>query len=232
MKKIFRNYVTIWLILLVIFNVIVFVTPNKVVGLSKFGGTFWIGYVFIMLAFIGQLVCTYVAFRENVPQKIFLNLPLITISYSTLITSIFLGTLCMVIPFLPNWLAIIVCVVELGVNAVAVVKAKTAAEVVSELGDRVKMNTIFIKSLTVDAESLVARAMGNEAKAAAKKVYEIVRYSDPMSNAMLSGVEAQITLKFDEFSKAVVSGNGDVTRLAEEIIVLVNDRNKKCKLLK
>lgn len=232
MKKIFRNYVAIWLILLVIFNVIVFVTPNKVAGLSKFGGAFWTGYIFIMLAFVGQLVCTYFASQEDTPQKIFLNLPLITISYSTLIISVFLGTLCMVIPFFPNWLGIIVCVVALGVNAIAVMKAKTAAELVSELGDRVKMNTFFIKSLTVDAESLMVRATGNEAKVAAKKVYEIVRYSDPMSNAMLSGVEAQITLKFDEFSKAVVSGDGDVARLAEEIIVLVNDRNKKCKLLK
>lgn len=232
MKKVFRNYAIIWLISLMVFNVVVFVVPKEIMGSGKFGGLFWIGYIFIMLAFVGQLACAYFAFREDAPQKVFLNLPLITISYSTLITSILLGTLCMVIPFFPNWLGIIICVVSLGVNAVAIVKAKTAAELVSEVGDRVKMNTIFIKSLTVDAESLMARAIGNEAKVAAKKVYEIVRYSDPMSNAALSGVETQITLKFNEFSKAAISGEGDVTRLAEEIMVLLNDRNKKCKLLK
>lgn len=136
------------------------------------------------------------------------------------------------VPFFPNWLGIILCVVILGVNAVAVVKAKAAAELVSDVEDRVKVNTFFIKSLIVDVESLMAKATGNEAKAVVKKVYEAVRYSDPMSNTALSGVEAQITLKFDEFSKAVVSGNGNVAGLADEMIVLVNDRNKKCKLLK
>lgn len=68
MKKTFRNYIVVWLILLVIFNVVVFVAPNEVAGLSKFGGAFWTGYIFITLAFIGQLVCAYFAFRE-VTQK-------------------------------------------------------------------------------------------------------------------------------------------------------------------
>lgn len=78
----------------------------------------------------------------------------------------------------------------------------------------------------------MARAKDDTAKAACKKVYEAVRCSDPMSNDALAGTESQITLKFAEFSDAVQSGSNDISKLADELTILLNDRNKKCKLLK
>ena len=111
-------------------------------------------------------------------------------------------------------------------------KTKAAAEIVSVTGDKVKVKTAFIRLLTADAESLLAYAKTDEAKAAANKVYEAVRYSDPMSSDALAGVEGQITLKFNEFSNAVTSGADNIEALANELVILVGDRNKKCKLLK
>lgn len=65
MKKLFKNYVIIWAILFAVFNIICFVAPSKVAGMSKFGGAFWAGYICITLAFLGQLVCAYVAFKAD-----------------------------------------------------------------------------------------------------------------------------------------------------------------------
>ena len=138
----------------------------------------------------------------------------------------------MVIPNLPNWVGIIVCLLILAFTAIAVVKAKAAADVVEKIDNKVKAQTLFIKSLTVDAESLLARVATLEAKDACKKVYEAVRYSDPMANDALAGVESQITLKFNEFSNAVTSGADSIGNLANELVVLIGDRNKKCKLVK
>lgn len=233
MKNIFKYYVVCWAVLAAVFNLIVFITPNEMVGMNKFGGAFWSGYVFIMLAFVGQLVCAYLAFKAENKQKFFYNLPLITISYAATIASVIVGTLCMVIPNLPNWVGIIICLVILAFSAVSVVKAKAAADVVSEIDKKIKVKTLFIKSLTVDAESLMARAKTDEINAELKKVYEAVRYSDPMSDEALSGIESQITLKFDLLSKAVAEENAEAVRsAAEELVILINDRNKKCKLLK
>lgn len=54
-----------------------------------------------------------------------------------------------------------------------------------------------------------------------------------MSNEALSPVESQITIKFNEFSNAVVENNKPLAEtLGNELIILVNDRNKKCKILK
>ena len=72
-----------------------------------------------------------------------------------------------------------------------------------------------------------------ELKTEAKKVYEAIRYSDPMSNPALSDLEAQIFNKFNEFSSTVKSENMETTKtVAGELLTLIQNRNKKCKLLK
>ncbi len=232
MNKKFKYYAIVWAILLAVFNVICFVTPGEAAGMSKFGGAFWAGYIFITIAFIGQLVCAYIALKTDDKTKLFYNIPIIRISYTGLILTVVFGALCMAIPNLPNWVGIIVCVLVLAFTAIAVIKAKAASDVVENIDKKVKAQTMFVKSLTVDAESLLARAATPEAKDACKKVYEAVRYSDPMSNDALAGVESQITLKFNEFSNAVTGGADNIGNIADELVILIGDRNKKCKLLK
>ena len=232
MKKNFKFYAITWAILLALFNILVFLTPNEAAGMTKFGGAFWSGYVFITLAFIGQLICGYVAFRADTREKLFLNLPLITISYAALVASVVLGTLCMMLPGLPNWVGIILCAVVLALNAVAVVKAQAAATLVSEVGEKVKTQTAFIKTMTVEADSLIARAKSDETKAACKKVYEAFRYSDPMSTPALAETDAQIKTVFDSFKTAVLSDADTAGNLADECCKLVTERADKCKLYK
>lgn len=232
MNKRFKVYTLIWAILLAVFNLICFVTPNEVAGMSKFGGAFWAGYVFIMLAFIGQLACAYIALKTDDKTKLFYNLPIIYVSYTGLVLTSIFGALCMAIPKLPNWVGIIVCALILALTAIAVIKAKAASDIVESIDNKVKAQTLFVKSLTVDADSLLSCAQTPEAKAACKKVYEAVRYSDPMSSNELAGLESQITLKFSEFSAAVKSGSENIGGIADELAMLIADRNKKCKLMK
>ena len=232
MNKNFKYYAGIWAILLVIFNIATFVSPNEVAGMTKFGGAFWVGYIFITLAFIGQLAVSFFAFNTKNMQKFFYKIPLIRISWTGLILTLIFGVLCMVIPDLPNWIGIVACFAVLGFNAISLVKANIAADIVSEIDDKVKVQTSFIKTITVDAESLMSRAQNETAKTAAKKVYEAVRYSDPMSNDGLSGIESELSIKFNQFAGAVTANSKDIATIAEELVVLISDRNKRCKLLK
>ncbi len=67
----------------------------------------------------------------------------------------------------------------------------------------------------------------------AKKVYEAVRYSDPMSSEALSVAEAGITAKFDELTAAVTAADdAKISEIADEVVLLVKERNNKCKVLK
>lgn len=232
MKKVFKFYSAVWAILLALFNVISFVSVGWA-GIPKYTPSFWVGYTFISLSFIGQIVCAYFALKDNDIKKTFYNVSLISTSYTGLILSFVFGGLCMIISPLPYWVGIILCAIVLAFNIIVVVKATAAIDIVGGIDKKVKENTFFIKSLTVDAESLISRAKSENINAECKKVYEAVRYSDPMSNNALASIEEDIAIKFPRFSEAVISEDLEtVVMLADEIIALLGDRNKKCKLLK
>lgn len=234
MKKNFRFYALIWAILLVVWSAVVFLVRPIIPGyVLNYDVRFWIAFVFIVAAFIGNLVCAYFAFKAENLKKMFLNLPLITVSWSALIAMLVVGSGLMLIPNCPAWIAAIVCIVVLAFNAIAVIKAVWVADTVNKVDEKVKAQTSYIKSLTVDTESILARAKSEPVKAECKKVYEAVRYSDPMSNEALSVIETKITAKMDEFSSAVGADDGKQAKeIANEIKVLVDDRNKLCKSLK
>ena len=50
---------------------------------------------------------------------------------------------------------------------------------------------------------------------------------------MLASAETQITIKFSDLSSAVNENNFEAVKaLAREVVILVDERNKKCRLLK
>ena len=233
MNKNFKYYLSVWAILFVIFNVAVFVSPSEMAGMSKFGGAFWSGYIFITLAFLGQLACSYIAFKAENLKKLFYNLPLISISWTGLVLTLVVGTLCMVIPDLPNWVGVILCFAILGFNAISVIKAKFAADLVDAIDTKIKVQTQFVKLLTADAEHLMATAKTSDLKIEAKKVYEAVRYSDPMSNEALADVEIQIQNEFSSFAQAIKSEDLELAKsVAEGLLDLIDSRSKRCRVLK
>ena len=234
MKKDFKFYALIWAILLAIWCAVVFLVRPIIPGyVINYDARFWIAFVFIVLAFIGNLVCAYLAFKAENSKKMFLNLPLITVSWSALIAMLVIGSVLMLIPNCPAWIAAVVCIVILAFNAIAVIKASWAADAVSKVDERVAAQTSFIKNLIVDTESILSRAKSDAVKTECKKVYEAVHYSDPMSNEALSVIEAKITVKVDEFSSAVSEDEAEKAKeIADEIVILVADRNRKCKALK
>ena len=229
MNRRMKYYSAAWLIAIAMFNVISFVIPSE----TRFTSSFWIGYTVIMLAFIGQLACSMIALKEENNQKLFYNISLITVSYTGLIIMLIIGALCMIIPGLPYWVGVVISVLVLGFTAIAVVQSSAAIKEVERIDQKVKEQTLFIKSLTVDADAVIAAAKSAEIKEQAKKVYEAIRYSDPMSNPALEEIETQIKDKFNAFSEAV---NGDDVKKAklhsDELQLMLQNRNQKCKLLK
>ncbi len=233
MKKTFGAYAVGWLAALGIFNVITFVTPNEIDGVSKFDTLFWIAYAFITLAFIGQLACAYFMFRGDSLQKTFYHIPLFRIGTAALVVMLVVGVLCMAVVQIPDWLGIILCTVALAVNVIAIANSEVVVVAVSDVDKKIKTKTMFIKMLTADAEALVARVEDEQLRGTAVRVYEAIRYSDPMSDEALAVVENQMSDKFAMFAGAVSAGDAAAAQaIAKELLALVSERNTKCKILK
>ena len=225
MNKNQKYYIGFWVILFLVFQAIAFIAPGWS-NIEKYTSSFWIGYAFITISFVGQLICTLNALKEDNLTKLFYKIPLIRISYIGLIVSFVFGGACMLISPLPYWVGAVVAVIVLAVTALAVVKASAAADIVAEIDEKVRKQTFFIRNLTIEAETLMAKAKEPESKVLCKKIYEALRYSDPMSNEELSTIEGKIEVQFAVFSDTFSSD------VAEEILLLIGERNRKCKLLK
>lgn len=233
MKKAFKNFAIMWLFMLILFNCVAFIIPADVFGGEKYTSSFWVGYLYITLAFFAELGCGYMAFKAENLTKMFYNIPLITISYSGLVVLTILGIIIMFVPGFPYWAGILICLAVLAINGVSLAKADLNAEAVENIDKKVSVQTQFVKLTTATAENILARATSDETKVECKKVYEAIRYSDPMSFSELAMDENQISMKIGEFASAVGEDNIEkVKSIANELVILINDRNNKCKALK
>lgn len=226
MKKTFSSYVLCWGICFALFQLIAFIAPNE------FGTNFWIGWLFISAAFCGQLYCARLTFQAQNAQKLFYSLPLTTVSLLGLGAMLLLGGLTMAVSAIPYWIGVILCAAVLAVTAVALIGTGEAAKAVETRDRQVQENTVFIRLLTSDAKALTERISDPTQRLSAQKVYEALRYSDPVSSDALVPYETQINLKFKEFEGAALAGEEWAENLARELLLLIKDRNDKCKLLK
>ena len=233
-KKAFKFYLIAWAIMFVLFNVVVIALPKEttVAGVTyqKFGGLSWITLILFELCFIGHLICTWIALKQNKLSGTFYRLPLIRLSYACVIVTLVLGCLAMAIPGLPSWIPLIVAVLVMAIYVFMILKAAAAAQIVEGIDEKVRANTAFVRNLTVEANTLATRAKSEPVKAACKKVYEAVRYSDPMTSDALADVENRIRTEFNAFTDAVLSDNADaVNASADELLSLITERNQTCK---
>ena len=237
MKRAFKFYLIAWAIMFVIFNAVVIALPKEttIAGITytKLGGLSWITLILFELCFVGHLACTWFACKQNKLTGTFYRLPLIRLSYACVIVTLVLGCLAMAIPNLPSWIPLIVALLIMAIYVFSILKAAAAAEIVESIDEKVKVKTAFIKTLTVDAQTLCSRAKSEPVKAACKKVFEAVRYSDPMSADSLSDVESRIRTEVDALTDAVVSDDADAASAsADELLTLLKERSSRCKMEK
>lgn len=209
-------------ILFVLLTVIAFAVPTVKTG------TFWITYVFTAVAFASQIPIWKKALgqKETLKSK-FLGIPTVHVGIVYLILQIIAFAVFMAVPTLPSWAAIVICAIILGLSAVCMISAEIGVGEISRVEEKVKAKTFFIKSLQTDVELLAEAEPDDETKALLKELAEKIRYSDPMNHAELAEIESVISSKVVELKTA-----SDKRAIITEILSLVTERNKKCKILK
>jgi hypothetical protein len=224
-----KMYFIAVLILLVIFNVVVFVIP------FHRGGGFWTGYGFSMLAILITAAVSFYAFDKEGLKSKFYGIPLITVVWRYLVIQIILGLAEMILDFIPIpfQFGIAANAILLGVCLLGLITVEAAKDEIARIDEKIKEKVFYIKSLQADVETLISRAQDDSLKKMLKDLVETIRYSDPMSNPQLAVIENKIEAKAAILAEAVGNADGDsIKTLCNEMQQLFAERNRKCKLLK
>lgn len=200
---------------------------------ARYDTTFFTALSIMLLGFVFSIAATFIGLKKaNNAEGTFYGIPFV---YSGMVTYIGMSIWCFVALFigLNPIVQILVAIVIFGIAVIKLLMRNAARKLVVDKGEKVKQQTQIIKLLTADAVGIKTSAKSDECKALANKVYEALRYIDPMSVPELAEIEERIKKELVAFSDAV--NNDDVelaAKSAEELEKLIKERNNKCKVLK
>ena len=220
MKK--RSGYLILTIVLIVFAVIAFAAPFEKTPV------FWVSFVFGLLAICFQIPLWNEALGGETLKSKFLGFPVLHIGVAYLIIQLIVSIIMMAVPGIPLWIAIVVDVVILAITCAFVTSGGVARTAMEETEEKVQLKTSFIKCLKADVDILLSKETDSEVKEALRKLSDEIRFSDPMSNNALEGIEAEISDKLISISEA----GENKKNVISEISGLIKQRNIKCKALK
>ena len=209
-------------ILFVLISIIAFAVPTVKTA------TFWITYVFTAAAFAAQIVIwkTALGKGETLKSK-FLGFPVVHIGIVYTVIQVIAFAVFMFVPTLPTWSAIVVCSVIAGISAVCMISADAGRNEIERVEAKVQKKVFYIRELQADIELLADNETNADVKKALTQLAEKIRFSDPMSNEQLADLEDKISTKIEELKT-----NSSQLEIITELNSLLDERNKKCKILK
>ena len=208
-------------ILFALVSIIAFAVPTTKTA------TFWIAYVFTAAAFAAQIIIWNKALGKEELKSKFLGFPVVHIGIVYAIVQTVAFAVFMFVPTLPAWSAIVVCSVIAGISAVCMISADAGRNEIERVEAKVQKKVFYIRELQADIELLADATVDADAKTALTLLAEKIRFSDPMSNEQLADLENKISAKVLELKTAT-----NKVEIATELTSLLDERNKKCKLLK
>ena len=168
--------------------------------------------------------------RKHLGKKLkskFLGLPVVHIGIVCAIVQTVAFAVFLFVPTLPVWSAIVVCSVIAGVSVVCMISADAGRNEIERVEAKVQKKVFYIRELQADVELIAATETDTDIKASLTQLAEKIRFSDPMGSEQLADLENKILTKVAELKTA--------TNKAEsitELTSLLDERNKKCKILK
>ncbi len=217
-------------IALVCFNVIAFVIP-----LEK-NGTFWVAYIFGILAILLQLVVMKVAFNgaESIRSK-FYGFPIARIGVIYGICQILLSFTVMALsPYVPLWIPIIIFTLMLAAASAGCIAADAVCETIEKQDEKLVKDVAAMRNIQSKMNLLVTQVDSSEQlKKALSELNDDIKYSDPVSGKATEELETELEGLISELQKAVVDGETEASlALCKKAKGILAERNRVCKLNK
>ena len=214
-----------YMILVIVFALVIIMA--LVVSIMK-TAAFWIAYAFTVIALAAQIGIWKVALgKEGTLKSKFLGFPVIHIGIIYLGVQLVVFAVVIFVPMLPIWSTIVLCTIIIGISAVCMIASEAGRDEIERVEIIAQKKIFYIRELQANVELLVDNEKNVEIKTALMRLLEKIRYSDPMSSEQLKDLEGRISAKVAEMKTAT-----NITEIIAELNSLLDERNKKCKILK
>ncbi len=230
MNKNKARFIVTLAILFAVFSVIAFVVP------FPHTAAFWVSYLFGVLAIAAQLYAWPKAFAGDSPRSKFYGFPIARVATVYLIAQLVLSLLVMLLGLLvsvPAWIPALLFVLLLAAVALGFIAADAVRDEVERQDEAHKGKVQTMHALRSKAAYIASQCEDADTKQALSRLAESFRFSDPVSSAALTDIEATLGALVDELQSAVLEKDVAAAQtLCAKAEAALADRNRLCKLNK
>ena len=220
-----------WLPAFLIYNLILFV----LIGNMQMTPSFWCSYIFVLVAFLMQILVTCVTYKRHGvrPRDLFLGYPISRSAVIYLVAELITGTVIMLIPACDVKVSFIIQILLFGVEVTFLVSGLIAKDHVEKLQAKDEARVFYVRNLMTDVQAMAQYAGNPDLKKNLERLAEELRYSDPVGHEALLNAEQFIADRIAYLDTCV---RGRKEEEAQQVCALVRaqlrERNMKCKILK
>ena len=231
MKKGHIRQVVIFAIVLVCFLALALLIPFPKTA------TYWVSFVFALIAIGAQIYVMKIAFDKGEPLKSkFYGFPIARIGVTYLIVQLVLSFALMCIGFavkVPVWIALLLCILVFGAAAMGLIAADIMRDEVERQDVKLKKDVRTMRTLQSKSAALAGSCADESTKQKLTDLAEKFRFSDPVSSDAVAAAEQDLTAFLDELQNAVLEGDWESARmLIAKTDAALAERNRLCKLNK
>lgn len=236
MNKNKKNSLIIFIAILIVYNIIFFTLPSIKTG------SFWVSYIFGMVAIVLNLgIIKFAWEKAKTIKSKFMGVPILIVGYRYAAIQLILSSIFLILNIIPAvsenlkefkipyYIPLIIDSIIFIICIISVLIVDVARDEINRVEDKIYEKVFYIKELLLEVELLADDAVENDYKAKLASLAEKIRYSDPMSNESLFELESQIKEKIDSLKE---HSKESLLPQIIEIEKLLNERNKRCKILK
>ena len=225
MKKGILYYLAAWIIAAVSFTAVFFIVGSK----SPFG-YYWTGYLAAMLFLLIHLVTGLMVMSRKSARQMVYHAPMMKYSYSGLVLSLSASLYFITKPYLPSWLGIIAQVIIAAITIILALGSKAGADIITAQDRKTTEQTSFMLLMTNRAELLMKQESDPELKREYKKIYEALKFSDPMSVPEVRNTEKKIEELF--YTLESIQDKSEREELIKKLTDAIKERNSTVSYMK
>lgn len=196
---------------------------------KDYDNVFFCVYIFTIVAFVARLVEITMLAKANSDGK-FLSITIPWIGNVYFAIQFIAGFICIITP-IPFKIVLIIQTIVLASYTITMLIITITKNKILNNDEHIRNVTGDVRRIALEAEHLYLIETNEEKKAELKKLYEIIRYSDPISNCdEVCELNKQIETIFNSIQDAIaVINNNELKNKVKSLCDLVEKRNLVCK---